>query len=205
LEQRREVLKRGNVKFAGYIAISTVCTAILGLLFKDAIKAFFYRPLSVSFFLLLTGFILFFTRFVQNSGKQIGDLAIHNPFIVGGAQAFAMLPGISRSGTTISAGLYLGMDRSFAGSYSFILSIPSILGASIVEVAQSGNALRSISSEQSPLLLSILGFLISLATGYVALRFLLSFLRKGKLYTYAYYCFAIAAISGVLTVIFYKT
>ena len=202
-DERRVVLKRGNVKLAGYIAISTACTAILGLLFKDTIKSFFYKPLSVSFLLFLTGIILLITRFVQNRGKQIGDTAIHAPLIVGSAQAFAMLPGISRSGTTISTGLYLGMERSFAGSYSFLMSIPSILGASIVEVAQSGNALLRISDEQSPLMLSVTGFLLSLFTGYFALRFLLSFLRKGKLYTFAYYCFAVAVISGVLTNVYY--
>jgi len=202
-EQRREVLKRGNVRLAGYIAISTLCTAIIGLLLKDTIKSFFHKPLSVSFFLFITGIILLFTRFVENREKQIGNLSLHAPFIVGSAQAFAMLPGISRSGVTISTGLYLGMERSFAGSYSFLMSIPSILGASIVEVVLSGNTLLTISGEQSPLVLSITGFFLSLITGYFALRLLLSFLRKGKLHTYAYYCFSLAVISGVFIKVYY--
>ncbi len=198
-EERREVFQRGNVKLAGYIALSTALTGVPGLLFRDTIKSFFYRPLSVSLFLFLTGIILFITRFIQHKGKQIGDLGIHAPLVVGGVQACAMLPGISRSGVTISAGLYQGMERSFAGSYSFLLSIPSILGASIVEITQSAGTLQSISGAQSTLLLSITGFLLSLIAGYFALRFLLSFLRKGKLYTFAYYCFAVAIISGLLT------
>ena len=201
--QRREVLKRGNVRLAGYIAVSTLCTAIIGLLLKDTIKSFFHKPISVSFFLFITGIILLVTRFVKNREKQIGTLSIYDSFIVGGAQAFAMLPGISRSGVTISTGLYLGMERSFAGSYSFLLSIPSILGASIVEVVLSGNTLRAISGEQSALALSITGFFLSLITGYFALRLLLSFLRKGKLHTYAYYCFSLAVISGVFIKVYY--
>lgn len=202
-EQRREVLKRGNVRLAGFIGISTLCTAIIGLLLKDMIKSFFHKPLSVSFFLFITGVILLVTRFIRNREKQIGNLSIHAPFILGGAQAFAMLPGISRSGVTISTGLYLGMERSFAGSYSFLLSIPSILGASIVEVVQSGNTLLGISGEQNPFLLIITGFFLSLVTGYFALRLLLSFLRKGKLYAYAFYCFSLAVISGVFTKVYY--
>jgi undecaprenyl-diphosphatase len=198
-EERREVLQRGNVKLAGYIILSVAFTGVLGLLFRDTIKSFFYRPLSVSLFLFLTGIILFITRFIHHKGKQISDLGIHTPLVVGGAQACAMLPGISRSGVTISAGLYLGMERSFAGSYSFLLSIPSILGALIVEVTQSADTLQSISGVQSTLLPSITGFLLSLIAGYFSLRFLLSFLQKGKLYTFAYYCFAVAIISGLLT------
>jgi undecaprenyl-diphosphatase len=198
-EERREVLQRGNVKLAGYIILSSAFTGVLGFLFRETIKSFFFRPLSVSLFLFLTGIILFITRFIHHKGKQIGDLGIHTPLIVGGAQTCAMLPGVSRSGVTISAGLYLGMERSFAGSYSFLLSIPSILGASIVEVTQSADTLHSISGAQSTLLLSITGFLLSLIAGYFALRFFLSFLQKGKLYTFAYYCFSVALISGLLT------
>jgi undecaprenyl-diphosphatase len=197
-EERRKVLQRGNVKLAGYIVLSTAFTGVLGLLFRDTIKSFFSKPLSVSLFLFLTGIILIITRYIQHRGKQIGDLGFHASLVVGGAQACAMLPGISRSGVTISTGLYLGMERSFAGSYSFLLSIPSILGASIVESTQSADTLQSISGAQGTLL-SITGFILSFIAGYCALRFLLSFLQKGKLYIFAYYCFPLAIISGLLT------
>jgi undecaprenyl-diphosphatase len=202
-EERKKILERGNVKLAAYIALSTLCTAVLGLLFKDRITSFFHKPLSVSFFLFFTGIMLLLTKYIRNSDKQIGDLSMHAPVIIGGAQAVAMLPGVSRSGITISTGLFLGMERSFAGSYSFLLSIPSILGASLVEVVQSGDMLYSIEGKQSVFLLSLTGFIISFATGYIALQFLLSFLRKGKLYAYAFYCFALAIISGVFTSVYF--
>jgi undecaprenyl-diphosphatase len=202
-DKRRDVLSRGNVKLAAYLAISLLCTAILGILFKDTVKSFFHRPFSVSFFLAITGVILIITRFVQSGERHIGDLSIHAPFIVGGVQALAMLPGISRSGATISAGLYLGMERSFAGSYSFLLSIPSILGASIVEVLQATDSLTGIFVGKSPVLLSLTGFFLSLLTGYIALRFLISFLKRGTLYIYGYYCFALAVTSGVVTKLYF--
>ena len=202
-EEGKEIMKRGNVKLAAFIALSTLCTAVLGLLFKDTITSFFHKPLTVSFFLFFTGIILLSTKYIRNRDKQIGELSLHAPVILGGAQAVAMLPGVSRSGITISTGLFLGMERSFAGSYSFLLSIPSILGASLVEVMQSGDMLYSIQGKQSVLMLSIVGFVISFATGYIALQFLLSFLRKGKLYTYAYYCFALAIVSAVVTLVYF--
>ena len=198
-DERREVFKRGNVTYAGYIALSTICTAVIGLLFKDTFKSFFHKPLSVSYFLFLTGVILLLTKYIQKEEKQIGDRDIHTPFVIGGVQAFAILPGISRSGVTISTGLYLGMERSLAGSYSFLLSIPSILGASIIEITQSNNAILYIWGEQGNLLLIFTGFLISFATGYFALKLLLSFLKVGMLHIYAYYCFAASVMSGLLT------
>jgi len=196
--ERKEISRKGTVRLAVYIVISTAVTGVLGLLFRDTIKEFFYRPLAVSLFLFLTGIVLFITRFVQDRGKQISEMGFHAPLIIGCAQTFAMLPGISRSGTTISAGLYLGMERSLSGSFSFLLSIPSILGASLVEFIQANGGMQSISGGQNPLLLTISGFSLSLLTGYGALRLLLSFLGRGKLYIFSYYCFTAAIAIGFL-------
>jgi undecaprenyl-diphosphatase len=186
-----------------YIIISTAVTAVFGLLFRDAIEAFFYRPFAVSLFLFLTGVLLLITRFAQDRGKQISEMGFHVPLIIGCAQAFSMLPGISRSGTTISTGLYMGMERSLSGSYSFLLSIPSILGASLVEFIRAHGAMQSISGGRDPLLLIFLGFFLSLVAGYGALRLLLSFLGRGRLYTFSYYCFA-AAIASAFVLLAYS-
>jgi undecaprenyl-diphosphatase len=199
-EKRRAIYSRGNVKLAAYVLLSTAVTGLLGLLFRDLIKAFFQRPLAASFFLCLTGIVLMVTKFVSVKGEEIENIKIGTPLFIGGSQALAMLPGISRSGITISTGLYLGMSRQLAGSYSFILSIPSILGASAVEFISSAGAMQELFGGQGtmkPSLFIMSGFLISLLTGYVSLRLLLSFLRRGRLYLFSYYCFPVAVLSAV--------
>jgi undecaprenyl-diphosphatase len=205
-EERRTVYGRGNVKLALYILLSTAVTGVLGVLFRESVKGLFTRPLLVSVLLACTGFMLLATKFIPRKEKGIGDIGPGTPLLIGGAQAVAMMPGISRSGATISTGLFLGMERSFAGSYSFLLSIPSILGASILEFLTSGDALKGLTSEQRPnmvVILSITGFIVSLLTGYVALKVLISFLSRGKLYIFSFYCLAIAVASATL-MLFYR-
>jgi len=203
---RREVYRRGNVKMAGYIILSTAVTGVIGMVLRNTIEGFFFKPLFVSFFLLLTGVVLFATRFITVGEKSIGDTGPIVPVAIGFAQAAAMLPGVSRSGLTIATGLYLGMIRPLAGSYSFLLSIPSILGASIVEFATSKESLYALAvgqETQSILMLGIAGFLLSLITGYGALRVLLSFIKRGKLHLFSYYCITVALGSGILIVGYY--
>jgi undecaprenyl-diphosphatase len=202
-EKKHVIYSRGNVKLAAYVLLSTAVTGLLGLVFRDFIKAFFQRPLAASFFLLLTGIVLMLTRFVSAKGDEIENTKLGAPLFIGGAQALAMLPGISRSGITISTGLYLGMSRQLAGSYSFILSIPSILGASVVEFISSAGTMQDLfggHGTMKPSLFILSGFLISLLTGYISLRLLLSFLRRGKLYLFSYYCFPIAVLSAVAVI-----
>jgi undecaprenyl-diphosphatase len=201
-EERKRIYERGNIKLALYIILSTAVTGTAGFIFRDRLKEFFFQPLYVIIFLLLTGFLLLFTKFIPRKQKEIGDLGLIAPFLIGCSQAVSMLPGISRSGSTISTGLFTGMSRSLAGTYSFLLSIPSILGASLFEFAHAGESLRTISSgvESGPVYLLVLtGFILSMLTGYLALRVLLSFLKRGQLHIFSYYCFVIA-ISGFILI-----
>ena len=112
--------------------------------------------------------------------------------MIGLAQAAALLPGISRSGSTISAGLFRGLDREEAARFSFLLSVPAIAGAGILE-------LRNLDSAELGLHLP-LGFVVAAVTGYSALRLLLRFVRRGRLHLFSWYCWA-AGIAGILTLV----
>lgn len=184
---------RGNVKLFFYILISTFITGILGYAFKDFLKDFFYQPDIVPLFLILTGIILLTTRFVHTGKKEISQINIIYPVVIGGTQAFSMLPGISRSGSTISAGLFMGSSRGFSGIYSFLVSIPSIFGASLFEFLSTRPQLHGYMGSG----LYFLAFFTSFITGYGALRLLLRFLTRGKLYIFSIYCF-LAGIAGLI-------
>jgi undecaprenyl-diphosphatase len=199
-EARHEVSKRGHVRMVCYIILSTAVTGVFGVMFRNEIEKFFYRPRYVSYFLFFTGSVLLVTGFIKDRKRGIEDIGAGVPLVIGGAQALSMLPGVSRSGITISTGLYLGMSRPLAGSYSFVLSIPSILGATILEFSAYGEAMQGLTSVEGTrtvVLLSITGFIVSLLTGYGALRILLTFIRRGKLHLFSYYCFAAAIGSWI--------
>lgn len=204
--------RESQLRLAGYLAAATVMTAAVGFLFRDRITSFFYRPEYLPLFFSVTGCLLLGTRFIpapggsargvdpkskdaqsmDAHGRAAENMGLPRSAVIGLAQAAAMFPGISRSGSTISAGLYLGMRRDSAAAFSFLLSLPSILGASLVEYLHQG------SPGGAPPLLLVYGFFMALAAGYGALRLLLTFVRRGRLHLFAYYCFAAAATLFVL-------
>jgi len=193
--KKNAILERGNLKLLLYIIISTIITGILGYLFKDALKSIFLKPSLVSIFLILTGLLLFITRFIKSGESDIKDLSFYHPVIIGIVQAVSIIPGISRSGSTISTGIFLGFKRDFSGMYSFLISIPSIFGASILEFINVHNEL----SNYLNIKIVITAFFVSLVVGYVSLLLLLRFLRQGKLYVFSFYCFAIGITSYTMS------
>lgn len=195
-KEKQTVTSRGNVKLFFYIFLSTVVTGIIGMVFKDIIKSFFYKPGFVPLFLFITGIILLTTKFLSVRNREIGQIKVDYPVVIGGIQAIAMLPGISRSGSTIAAGLFLGASRRFAGMYSFLLAVPSIFGASLFEFIST----RNITLSSLDLGTISIAFTISFLTGYGSLKLLIRFLTKGKLYLFSFYCFA----AGILGLIFIK-
>jgi undecaprenyl-diphosphatase len=192
-KDRRTIYERGNIKLLYYIAVSTIITAVLAYGFKDVLRSFFYRPVFIPFFFIVTGTVLLITKFVTEGEKEISQTRILFPSVVGFTQAVSMLPGISRSGSTIAAGLFMGGARGFAGTYSFLLSIPSVFGASLFEFFLSRHMARDFMSTG----IYIFAFGISFLTGLVALKVLLRFLDKGKLYFFSIYCFS-AGIAGFI-------
>lgn len=166
-------------------------TAIIGLLFHKIAGQIFSSVPIVGVMLLLTGTFLWASRFTKKRGHKIKQVNIKDVLIIGLVQGLAVLPGISRSGSTIVAGLFAGVERETAARFSFLLSIPAILGALILELTENGLH-TSVSFETI-----LLGILISAIVGFAALKILMSIVKHGKLYFFAPYCWAL----GLLTLI----
>ncbi len=139
--------------------------------------------------LMVTGTVLWFTRRRPSDSKGIDETGVIDALIVGLGQGFAITPGISRSGITISFGLLRGMEREWSGKFSFLLAIPAIIGALILEF----NMPSEIAKEE---LFSILaGTVVAIAVGYVSLRTLMNVVKRGNLAFFSYYCWGAGALS----------
>ena len=166
------------------IVAGSVPTAFIGLWFKDFFESMFSSTVAVGFALMFTGLFLFLTRVVSAHGRQVRGFGIGDALFIGLAQGLAITPGLSRSGLTISTGLFLGIDRDLAARYSFLLSIPAILGALVLEISSPG-----ASSFRTPELAA--GFLAAMLSGLGALAILMSVVRRGKLHYFSYYCWIV--------------
>jgi undecaprenyl-diphosphatase len=170
------------------LILATIPAAVIGVMFDDAIEKAFNDPIAVSLALLATGAILFGTGKVAKRQEKI---AWKHSLIIGFSQALAILPGISRSGTTISAGIYSGADQEKAAEFSFLLSIPVILGAGLLEFKDVLNT----GLPKDELIPIIVGGLVAALAGYLAINVLLKIIRNSKLQYFAYYCWAAGLIS----------
>ena len=166
------------------IIAGSIPAGIAGMLFKNYVEKSFSSVLFVSVMLLFTGTILFLTQFLKTAR---GKLNFSDAFMVGLAQALALLPGISRSGMTISAGIFKGVERSKAAEFSFILSLPAILGASVIELRE----VLSHANLGQDIRIYLAGAITAFAVGYLAIKFLLNVIKKGKFQYFAYYCLAV--------------
>jgi undecaprenyl-diphosphatase len=175
------------------ILAGSVPAGVAGLLLKSQIERAFASATLVAMMLLVTGAILLLTMFFKTPRKQMN---LPDALAVGVAQALAILPGISRSGATISAGIFRGVDRSKAAEYSFLLSLPAILGASLIELKE----MLGHAGSRGSLWVYLAGALTAFGVGYVAIRFLLSVIRKGKFQYFGCYCLAV----GTFFLIFLK-
>ncbi len=182
------------------VVISSIPTGIIGIFFEKQVSHLSGSPLFVCAMLLITGSALFSTKFTQASALQNSeddDLKAITPlkaFLLGIAQGIAVLPGISRSGSTIVSALWLKIPRSLAGEYSFLMSLPVIGGAAILkikEAVEAGNLSHSL--QPAPLL----GVLVSFVSGWIALKYLMVFIRKGAFFHFAWYVWAFALFGFV--------
>ena len=175
------------LKWDMYIVIATIPAGIVGLVFKDQIEEAFSNIVLVYFMLAITGLIMTITPMLKTKGKPF---TFRNTFIIGIAQSFAIMPGISRSGSTIFAGLAQGIDREKAARFSFIMSIPAVTGAVILKVKD----LLDIGIETNAILNYAIGTIVAFVSGYYAIIWLLEIVKKGKLQWFGYYCFSVSAI-----------
>jgi len=192
--QYRRIIRTNYRKFAVLILVSTLPTGVMGYLGSKLIADASQTLLIPGICLLITAVLLFFSDRIQNCWKIPRDVTYGEGLVIGIAQGFATLPGLSRSGTTIAACTFCGFDRRFAVKYSFILSIPAILGATLLE-------LSDISSEAVTGQLVgtyAAGMVTAAVVGYAAIRMMLSLVKNKKMKYFSYYCFAIGllAITG---------
>ena len=164
---------------------------------RDAVQGLGDNMIFVGAALIVTGFLLFASDMVRKGKKTERNATWRDVIIVGAAQAVATLPGISRSGTTITAGCLVGFERKFAVRYSFLMSIPAILGANILSI---GDALEAgINMAEVPMYL--VGVVTAAVVGYLCIRLLKLIAEKGKFGFFAYYCWAVGALTLVLNAI----
>ena len=163
---------------------------------KDMVEGLANNMYFVGGALIVTGFLLFASDRVRKGRKTERSATLLDVLLVGVAQALATCPGISRSGTTITAGCFLGFDRKFAVRYSFLMSIPAILGANILSIK---DAIETVVWSEVPVYLA--GVLVAAVVGYACIRLLKMIAEKGKFGFFAYYCWAVGILTIVLNVI----
>ena len=172
------------VRYIAYLLWSTIPIVIIGLFFRSQIEEAFSNPVLAGYFLLVTGVVLLLSRLGL---KSTGQVTLKRSIAIGIVQAFAILPGISRSGSTISAGMLFGVEREAAARFSFLMAIPAIGGAFALQLLDiSFNSLP-----QSYIIALVVGFVVSYLSGYLAIKFLMAIVKRGRFDYFAWYCFAV--------------
>ncbi|GJM28144.1 MAG: undecaprenyl-diphosphatase [Cyclobacteriaceae bacterium] len=189
-------LKKEAVYYSGALILSAVPVGIIGLTYEKEIESFFSgQVLLVGFMLLVTGLLLALTYY---SRPREGKVTLGRALLIGLSQALAILPGISRSGATISTALLLGVDKEQAARFSFLMVLIPILGGSALKLLDFlGDP--SSSGDTSVWTLTF-GFLAAFITGLVACKWMISIVKKGKLIYFAFYCFIVGSITILLTI-----
>jgi len=177
-------------RFALLIVVGTVPTAVIGLTFEDTFERLFGSVRFVGLMLILTGTVLLLTRLGRGGGRDAAEMRWLDALIIGVVQGLAITPGISRSGITIAAALLLGIERETAARYSFLLSIPSILGALVHRMGGADDGVGTTAL--------VVGFGAAALTGYFCLALLVRLVKKGRLSWFAPYCFALGLLALVL-------
>ncbi len=174
-------------QLVGFILISMIPALLVGLLLKSRVETAFESPLWVSVMLLVTGTLLLSTKFI---GKGAEGIRAKHAIGMGLAQAVAILPGISRSGSTIAIGQHLGLSREECARFSFLMVIPVIAGAMILELGE-----LSTATLQANAAVLVTGFLTSAISGFFALSLLIHVIKKFGIQWFAGYCYALGAFS----------
>lgn len=179
-----------NIRLAWFILAAAIPAGIFGFLLEDKIDSTFRSPFLVAAMFILVGFFFLILEKYSQKTKELKEMGLKGAIIIGLAQALALIPGVSRSGITILTGLSQKLKREEAARFSFLLSIPVILGAVVKKVTE----LFSHPFTGHEMIIYALGFLASALAGYWAVRFLLNYLKNHSLNIFAYYRFGLAVI-----------
>lgn len=183
-------LYRDDFRLCLYIILGSIPAAVGGLLLKDWFEARFDSVAFSGYMLLITGAFLLATKFARDKDRQIN---VTNSLVIGVAQFCAILPGISRSGSTIATGLFLGISPRNAARFSFLLSLPAVAGASLLKLR--GLAYGAIPS--AAIVHFALGAVVSFLVGYIAIHYLLKLVAGRRFYFFGFYC----VLVGIFTIL----
>ncbi|MBI3741516.1 MAG: undecaprenyl-diphosphatase UppP, partial [Chloroflexi bacterium] len=195
----RKIGADADRRLAWFLVIGSIPGGIVGAIFESKIDALFHPPsattiIAIAIALAVLGLILFLADRLARHLRAFDDLALQDAILIGLAQAFAIFPGVSRSGATITAGLALGLKREAAARFSFLLSTPIIAGAGAKSLLTIFSQLRAGALASSELILFPIGFLAALVSGYACIKFLLRYLQTNSMNLFVYYRMAIAAL-----------
>ncbi len=176
-----------------FVIIGTVPTVIIAFLFRNTIELLFNKPVIAGYMLLITGTVLWFTKYNFSSKSKKKDLGVIDALIVGTVQGLAITPGISRSGTTIAAATFRAVDRETASKFSFLLVIPVIIGGTVMMFRD------NIILKNEEISFLMIGSLVAALTGAISLRFLIKIVKTGNLHFFSYYCWPF----GLFVILFF--
>jgi undecaprenyl-diphosphatase len=180
---RRE---REALGYVGMIVLASVPAGIVGVFFEDAVEALFESPWTVGIALLVTGVLLWSTRAAQRRHREPGQVTPGRALMIGVAQAFAITPGISRSGSTVVAGLWLGVDAREAAAFSFLMSVPAIAGAALLQVPELMEGQLGM-----PVGALLAAVIVAAVSGVLAIRTFLAMLERRAFHNFGVYCWIV--------------
>jgi undecaprenyl-diphosphatase len=186
------LLKKPFQKLTWLLIAGTIPTGIIGILFKDTFEQMFHTGSTLGFEFIITGVVILWSGILKSGRKGIKETSYFDAAFIGVMQGLAIMPAISRSGLTISGALFRNLDRNFAARFSFLLSIPAILGAAVFQVKdmmEVGGGTGGIGMGAL-----IAGSLAAAIAGYMSIKFMLKILNEGKLKYFSYYVFALGAL-----------
>jgi undecaprenyl-diphosphatase len=185
-------------KLALYIIMGSIATAVIGLLFEETMESLFSNPLVVGYAFIATGVILHLSKLPKNKNRLVNYI---DALLIGTAQGIALIPGVSRSGATISTGLLRRVKKEKALQYSFLLFIPAVIGAIF---GTSINDWHNLAASDIDIASIAFGVIVTMVVGYISLRLVRKTIMKEKFHFFAYYCLALGfliILAHILTIL----
>lgn len=174
------------------LIMGTLPTIVIALLFNDKINEFFGGGKFIGFNFIITGLVLLYADTKVQGRKKVKNMSFFDALVVGTLQGIAICPAVSRSGMTITGSLSRGLNRENAARFSFLLSIPAILGGMVLTIKDMITGEVSV-AESIGIMPMVVGFLVAAVSGYIAIRFMLGIIRRGNLKWFSFYVFALGA------------
>ena len=194
-EQRRQQLPAARMVL---MIILATLPLFLILPVNDLVEQLYYHTFFIGLMLILTGFLLFVADKMPKGTRTEKTMRVRDALVIGVCQAVATIPGLSRSGTTIAAGMATGLDRSFAVRFSFLMSLPAVLGANILSLAKAAKA----GIDVSLLPAYLIGMFVAMVSGVASIGLVKRLTSKGRFGAFSYYCWGAGALTMILSLIF---